>query len=505
MLKVIFIKVNHYDFYLILTAVSNNPGRFLCNYIYYQSLYQNQSKNNINVLFIHVPPETVFSIDEQVNFINRVTLLLCYNKKRNPTVIRALPPKRYCQKLLDGRSVVDAIVIGLGGHGSSSVAHLAKHGASVIGFEQAAKSTHHHGSSHGRSRIIRQAYFEDPRYVPLLKRSFELWRELEVEYAENEEEEVQSKEKLLNMTGGIMIGKEDSVVIKGTLASIQTHNLPHEVLNAKDISNRFPAFNVQHDEIGLLETDAGYLVPELCVDAYRSMAERYGAELHYDEKVIKWYTNKCIVDIGDANVEEDIVFVETSTGNTYQTKKLIITAGPWANELYGSLLKDKLQVERRVLFWFEPTTGTDIFKNIPIYIWDLEQQGNFYGFPFQEGLPGGVKVAMHFVDPSINTNCTPDTIDRNVSISETEAIRSVIEKRIPNLNGKLVSTATCMYTTTEDEHFLIDYLPNTTNIIIASPCSGHGFKFCSCIGEILTEMALLGETRHDISLFKLRN
>ena len=233
----------------------------------------------------------------------------------------------------------------------------------MLGFEQASKETHHHGSSHGRSRIIRQAYFEDPRYVPLLKRSFELWRELELEY---ERDENKSDEKLLNMTGGIMIGKENSVVITGTLASIKTHDLPHEILSASDINRRFPAFNVSEDEIGLLETEAGYLVPELCVDAYRSMAERYGAELHYEEKVISWHTEKCIIDLGDANVEEDIVFVETSKGNTYLTKKLIISAGPWAPELYGKHIADELTVERRVLFWFEPKNGTDIFKSMPM-------------------------------------------------------------------------------------------------------------------------------------------
>lgn len=346
--------------------------------------------------------------------------------------------------------------------------------------------------------------------MPLLKRSFELWRELEVEYETNDKAEYEkTNEKLLNMTGGIMIGKQNSVVITGTRASIEIHNLPHEILSANDIRNRFPAFNVKDDEIGLLEKEAGYLVPELCVDAYRNMAERYGAELHYDEKVISWHTEKCNIDLGDAIVEEDIVFVETSSGNTYLTKKFIISAGPWAPELYGNQLPDgkanKLSVERRVLFWFEPTNGLDVFKSIPIYIWDIEDEGNFYGFPFQEGPPGGVKVAMHFVDPNIQTNCTPDSIDRNVSSSEITSMRNVIENRMPNLNGKLISTATCMYTCTEDEHFLIDYLPNTNNIIVASPCSGHGFKFCSCIGEILSEIALDGTTRHDISLFQLRN
>ena len=400
------------------------------------------------------------------------------------------------------------IVVGLGGHGSAAAAHLSTrqceelHRGSVLGLEQFPRVSHNHGSSHGRSRIIRLAYFEDPRYVPLLRRSFELWKELAESRGDGE--------KLLTMTGGLMIGHPDSTVVKGTLRSVALHNLPHEVLSSAEIRRRFPAFQPPLDDeiIGILEEDAGYLVPELCVQAHCAVAEENGAELHYEEALVSWV------------LLEDGSGVRVTTNKAvYTADKIVLAVGAWAPEVYGKSLESsggmRLHASRRVLYWFNPTTeaeeegvdGLAQFRGIPVYIWDLgEGKGNFYGFPHQPGgQPGGVKVAMHYVSPTIQTECTPETIDRVVSDAEVETMRSVLKDRMPKLAGDLISTATCMYTNTPDEHFLIDWHPSSQQrVLLASACSGHGFKFCSVVGEIVSQLLVEGQTSHDISLFLLR-
>lgn len=384
----------------------------------------------------------------------------------------------------------DCIVVGLGGHGSSTLAQLAKRNLKVLGIERF-NGTHQNGSSHGRSRIIRQAYFEDPKYVPLLARSFELWRELqnEIELLEH------PKEKLLNMTGGLMIGYPESTVISGTLKSVKVHKLPHEILSASDIRSRYPVFQVDDREIGIYEKEAGYLIPELCIEAYYKIAKLNNATLHFEEIVINYEI-----------ISDDLVKVITNK-SSYVTKKLVLTVGAWAPELYGKKIENilKLDCSRRVLFWFEPNGKNDVFQNIPIYIWDLINEGNFYGFPTQAGNPGGNKVAYHFMNKDISDKCTPQTVNKEVSQMEIESMRKLLDKRMPQLNGKLVATSTCMYTNTPDQHFLIDFLPNSNgNIILASPCSGHGFKFCSVVGEILSDMVQNSFTSHDISFFRLQ-
>lgn len=418
--------------------------------------------------------------------------------------------------------IYECIVVGLGGHGSAAVAHLSQRLHSsvsdgkenkVLGIEKFQR-VHNQGSSHGRSRIIRQAYFEDPKYVPLLKRAFQLWRELsEFESLERNkcngvDSDSATTENLLNMTGGIMIGLPSSEVVKGTIASVQKHSLTHEILNSSEIKARYPHFSPSEDEIGVLETEAGYLIPEASVEAHLKMAELYKAELRFEESMISWEV-----------IEPSIVKVETSLG-VYYAKKIILSVGAWAPEVYGRDISSqlKLSVERRVLYWFEPQDNhidsdneihskdsvLPYYDTMPVYIWDLgEGRGNFYGFPRQSGPPGGVKVAYHYVDKSVDNTCTPASIDREVHDEEIQKIRRVLADKIPSLNGRLLQSTTCMYTMTPDEHFLIDKHPRYDNVILASPCSGHGFKFCSVVGEILADLILNGDTFHDISMFRL--
>lgn len=368
------------------------------------------------------------------------------------------------------------IIVGLGGMGSAAAYHLARRGHAVLGLERFGPA-HTHGSSHGHSRIIRQAYFEDPAYVPLLKRAFTLWHELAA----------QSDEELLHMTGGIMIGHPESAVIQGTLASVRQHNLPHEILDAREIRRRYPAFTPADDDIGVAEHNAGYVVPEAAVRTHLACATQHGAHLQYHETVLSWHA------------QHDGVSVTTDKG-VYHADHLILSPGAWAPELMRDLGLP-LRVERRVLLWFDPIGGVAPFEepHFPIYIWDCGNNISFYGFPHQQGVDG-VKVAIHTVGQA----CTPDTIDRRLHNHDVEQLQALLASRIPALTGPLRDFTTCMYTLTPDEHFVIALHPQHANVVLASPCSGHGFKFTPVIGEILADLAEQGHTAHDINLFSLR-
>lgn len=369
---------------------------------------------------------------------------------------------------------MDIIVVGLGGMGSAAAAHLAARGASVLGIDRYLPA-HDRGSSHGRSRIIRQAYFESPAYVPLLLRAYELWRELERN----------TSASLLTITGGLMIGTPESGVFAGSLASARMHGLEHEVLDAAEINRRFPPMTSAPGTVALYERMAGFLDPERSTLAHLQRATDCGAELRFEEPVLEW------------TATSSGVRVSTSRG-TYEAERLVIAPGPWAPELLADLGLP-LRVERQVLYWFDPIGGIEPFHQdrFPIYVWEVERDRQIYGFPAQAGPPGGVKVAFYFGgEPT-----TPDTIDRSVSAVEVETIRAALASRVPSLSAPLIQTTTCMYTTTPDHHFILGTHPSHANVIVASPCSGHGYKFASVIGEILADLAIEGRTAHDIELF----
>jgi sarcosine oxidase len=377
----------------------------------------------------------------------------------------------------------DVIVLGLGAMGSASVYQLAKRGQRVLGLEQF-KPVHDQGSSHGRSRIIRQAYMEHPDYVPLILRAYELWREIEQE----------SGNKVLTITGGLMMGPSDSNVVAGSLRSAQLYNLEHEMLDANEIRRRFPPFNVDDNTIALYSPNDGFLDPELSLSTFQAQARKHGAELHFEEAVQEWEPT------------EDGVRVTTAQG-VYEAKRLIVSAGAWANQVLGNITLP-LQVERQVLYWVEPTGGIEPFlpDRFPIYIWSYNSEQDIYGFPTQDGAPGGVKIALHHasVEDEVQTTCTPQTIDRVVHESEIKKLRELLAQKIPSLDGAILDTATCMYTNTPDHQFIIDQHPEHPQVIIASPCSGHGFKFTSVIGEILADLAITGDTKHQIDFLRLK-
>mmetsp|Transcript_3907 Transcript_3907/g.6603 ORF Transcript_3907/g.6603 Transcript_3907/m.6603 type:complete len:423 (+) Transcript_3907:29-1297(+) len=414
------------------------------------------------------------------------------------------------------QEVYDCIVVGLGAHGSSCLAQLAKENAKVLGLEKFTRG-HTRGSSHGRSRVIRQSYFEDPRYVPLVKRSFEMWRDLAAfEAQQRDSQDDKDVSSLLNVVGGLMIGHRDSEIIAGTLAAAEEHSLPHETLTAQEMRSRFPALTPGDDMMGVYESEAGYLIPEACLEAHFKMAEQHRACLRFEESMASWQAV-------EAEGTDRVIVVTTDQGNTFLTKKLVLSVGAWAPEVYGHQIPLDLQVERRVLFWFQPGATSahhdedriSPFRNLPIFLWDAsteEKMCQFYGFPSEShgAFSQCVKIALHqAIGSTLNgapesAACTPDSINRHVCHTEVSHMQHILEGKVPALASSSVQALeTCLYTNTSDEHFLIDFLPENDNVIIASPCSGHGFKFSSVIGEILKELVLQGESSHDISLFSI--
>jgi sarcosine oxidase len=373
----------------------------------------------------------------------------------------------------------DVIVLGLGGMGSSAVYHLTGRGLKVLGLEQFTPA-HDRGSSHGKTRVIRQSYYEDPAYVPLLLRSYELWRELERE----------SGESLLFEVGGMMIGAETSAVVSGSLRSARTYDLPHEVLSATEIRRRFPVLTPEAHHIALYEKRAGYLLPEKCVRAHLDLATRRGAELHFEEKVVSW----------TASPGGEGVRVETTKG-IYEAAHLIISPGPWAPQILAEAGLP-FTVERQVLYWLESSVGTEPFgpDRFPIFIWEADNKVQTYGFPAIDGPAGGVKVAFHRAP---NTRlCTPETIERTVQPAEVAAMRRAISPLIPALTEKCVHAVTCMYTNTPDENFILSRHPKYRQVVIGCGFSGHGFKFSSVIGEVLADLAVTDSTSFDIAFLR---
>lgn len=361
----------------------------------------------------------------------------------------------------------DVIVIGLGGMGSAAAAHLAKRGQRVLGLEQYERN-HANGSSHGVSRIIREAYFEAPEYVPLVQRAYTLWRELEKE----------TGRFLLTVTGGLNIGTPESEFVTGSLASAKLHDLPYEYLNPAEVAERFPGFKLTDDLVAVYEPNAGYLKPEGCQLAHFHIATKYGGELHFEEAVREWVAT-------DAGIR-----VTTSKGE-YEAQKLVIAAGPWAGQVMADLGLP-LTVRRIVNVHFSPEQR-DLFRsqNCPVYLMQVAE-GDYYGFPIFPGR--GLKIGRH----DIGEQTTPQTIRRSVDASEIKMLREVLDKYMPGASGMVKETLTCMYTDTPDSHFIIDLHPEHRNVAIACGFSGHGFKFASVIGEVLADLAIDGATQHDI-------
>jgi sarcosine oxidase len=375
--------------------------------------------------------------------------------------------------------VYDVIVAGLGGMGSPTACELAGRGKRVLGLERHARG-HDRGSSHGGSRLIRQAYFEDPAYVPLVLRAYELWRRLERD----------TNRDLMTLCGGLMLGRRGSKVLEGSLLSARKHGLPCEVLDTDEVRRRFPALAPTEGTIALYEASAGFIDPGAAIDAQLDHAANRGAELRFEEPVLSW----------EAAESGDGVRVETSSG-VYEAERLVLAPGAWAPKLLAGM-DLPLQPERRVICWFEPEGGTEPFVpgNFPVFIWEPEDGNAFTCFPLAAG-ERGVKTVFFRAG---GAPCDPDTLDRRVRDDEVEFARGYLEEYVPALAGRCPAADVCMYTNTPDEHFVIDLHPDHPQVSFASPCSGHGYKFASLVAEILADLATDGATRYPIEMFSSR-
>jgi sarcosine oxidase len=368
----------------------------------------------------------------------------------------------------------DVIVVGLGGMGSAAAAHLARRGRRVLGLEQFTPA-HDRGSSHGDSRVYRQAYFEHPDYVPLLLRAYDLWQELGAH----------DGTELLTVTGGLMIGPPDSRTVTGSLASAEQWGLAHEMLDAAEIHARFPAFTPPADETALFEYNAGYVRPEATVSVHLGRAGEAGADLRFGQSVTGWSTQSGRVTV-------------TTAEETFTADRLVLAAGAWAGPVIADLGMT-LVVERQVQIWFRPPGGTALFdkSRFPVYVWDSIDGTQAYGFPHNDPTDEGVKAALF----RNGTLTDPDDLRREVDPAEAQPLRDFLTSRIPGLAGELVRAVPCMYTNSPDEHFVLGLHPDHEQVVLAAGFSGHGFKFVPVIGEVLADLAVDGATAFDIGLF----
>ncbi len=367
----------------------------------------------------------------------------------------------------------DVVVVGLGAMGSAAVASLARRGCRVIGFERY-EPGHDRGSSHGATRIIRLGYFEHESYVPLVRAAYPLWHELAAE----------AGLPLLNITGIVEIGAPDSELVAGTLAASRLHGLPHEVLDAGTLMRRFPAFRVPEGMVAVFQPDGGFVRADPAVHALLARARKAGAELRFEEKVVA-------IEPRGAGVRV------TTERETIAAGRAIIAAGAWVKSLLPRL-PVPMRVTRQVLGWFAPRDPA-LFSpgRFPVFLLQ-NADGVFYGFP-NDGTDG-VKVAKHHhADEAVD----PEHYDREVSPVDEAMIRAALAAHLPDADGRRLAAKTCLYTMTADGDFIIDRLPGHEAIIVASPCSGHGFKFAPVIGEIAADLATAGATRHDISRFAI--
>jgi len=367
----------------------------------------------------------------------------------------------------------DAIVLGAGGVGSAALYELARRGVRAVGIDRW-QPPHDRGSTHGQTRAIRPAYFEHPDYVPLVQEAYRLWHDLEE----------RSGRRLFYKVGVLEMGLPDGIVVPGILRAANAHNLPVEQLTARQIECRWPGFRVPEQLVGMFDPQAGYLLVEDCVQAHLAAARATGAELLTNAVVVGW------------TADDREVRVETS-GGPIVAGHLIVTAGAWAGPLLN-LLKPKLSVRRKSLFWFEaPYTNYDLASNFPVFLYELPH-GVFYGFPKIDD--GGVKIAEHSGGRTVDN---PLAVDRSIDAEEQRRLADVLAAYLPGVSSRVTHHVVCLYTMSPDEHFIVDRHPGHAHVAFAAGLSGHGFKFAPALGCALADLALDGATDLPIGFLSL--
>jgi sarcosine oxidase len=377
----------------------------------------------------------------------------------------------------------DVIVVGLGAMGSATCYQLAARGVSVIGLDQY-EPPHPYGSTHGETRITRLAIGEGDDYAPLVRRSHELWREIEQ----------LTGARLLIHTGGVVLGHGGSPFLRRTQDSARRFGIEHENLSNDQVRERFPMFAMDHRTEGYYEPEAGYVRPESAVRAQLELARAHGAQLKFGERVEKWTASA-------AGVR-----VQTGSG-TYHAGELVLCAGAWIPELYpeGS---DVFAIYRQLLFWFPIREGYEQLRDMPVFVWEFAAPRDaithlvgFYGFPAIDGPAGGVKLATE----SYEQTTSADRERQPATRQEIEAMyRGYVESRLPWLGAEPLRTVPCLYTTVSESRFVIDRHPDHDAVVIVSPCSGHGFKHSPAIGEAVAQLVIDRATDVDLRPFRLR-
>lgn len=359
---------------------------------------------------------------------------------------------------------VDVIVLGTGGIGSAALWHLAQRGVKVLGIDRFS-CPHDKGSTHGQTRLIRMAYYEHPDYVPLLKRAYELWAQLESD----------TGNKLFHQCGILQVSPGEGRVYPGVLASAKEHNLNVEPLTSDEVQKRFPGFRVREPLKAVFEPGAGYLKVEACVSAFIDEAQKAGATIQSGETVVSWKPTSTGVEV-------------TTDRRTYSAGHLIITAGSWANDFLADL-GIQFEVLRKSLYWYEPASS--IYREGEGGVGFIYETalGNYYGFPQIDD--DGVKLAEHTGGWPVEN---PLTINRDEDPQETARIRGFLRQFLPEVTLTQKKFATCLYTLSPDRRFVVDRHPEFPQVSFVAGLSGHGYKFASVLGEVLADWSTTGKT-----------
>lgn len=372
----------------------------------------------------------------------------------------------------------DVIVVGVGTMGAAACYQLARRGVRVLGLEQF-DVPHGRGSHHGFSRMIRMAYFEHPDYGRLLKAAYDLWFELEAE----------SGQKMLEVTGGLYMGRPDCDLVDRSRQAAEAQDLPHEMIGRRRLADEFECFRVPDEFVAFYENKAGFILPERAVAAFAELALRGGADLRGQEPVLKW------------TAEPGGVTVHTSR-DTYAADRIIFCGGAWSCRLLGDIGVD-LTVTRQVLGWVWPHR-TECFSLGRFPVWAIEpdeadpNEGIYYGFPMMPDNPG-FKIALHHrAGPT-----DPDQVCHEIQPGDEQTFRPALRKWIPAADGPLLSLRVCLYTNSSDGHFIIDRHPLHEHVLLACGFSGHGFKFAPVIGRILADLATQDRTSLPIEFLRL--
>jgi sarcosine oxidase len=368
----------------------------------------------------------------------------------------------------------DLVVVGLGAMGGATLWRAAARGLRAVGVDRF-DPPHDRGSTHGGSRLIRTAYFEDPAYLPLLREAFALWRALEAEAGET----------LLTMTGAAMIGRADSEVITGALRTARMHDLPHEMLDCREAARRFPQFALRDDEVLFHEDGGGVLRPERSVAAALRLARARGARVITRQQVTR------IEPRGGG------VRVHLHGGDAVDARRAVACAGAWTPALLPSL-RAPLSVERQVNAWFDPRDAALYApQRFPVFIRELPGGHFVYGLPAIDG--DGVKLAVHHEGQRVD----PDNVPRTITDADLQPLRDHATRCLHGLDLQPRRAITCVYTNTPDEHFVIGVLPEAPQVVVVSACSGHGFKFAPVVADIAVDLAVDGGTERAIAPFAL--